>query len=153
MGLEARERTLLYHTATRCTSSRVVDLGLVPPYAPIETQEGLYFSHSCRKNRQNQQITQFRARYRRATNTSTFSRNKLTAISRVHTVLMQMWQCIAIWRMQWTTVDWQRGYEDNLRENEASIAWGRGRDRKFWHRSHAGFEDLTSLLFVPLRYI
>jgi len=49
MGLEARERTLLYHTATRCTSSRVVDLGLVPPYAPIETQEVLYFSHSCRK--------------------------------------------------------------------------------------------------------
>ena len=42
--------------------------------------------------------------------------------------------------------DWQRGYEDNLRENEASIAWGRDRGRKFW--PWFGLEYLTSLICV-----
>jgi len=47
--------------------------------------------------------------------------------------------------------------EDNFRENEAGIAWGRdrgrmlrGRGRKFCPWGYVGFEDLTSMVFSTI---
>jgi len=42
----------------------------------------------------------------------------------------------------------KKGHEDNLRENETSIAWGRG--RKFWPWGHVGLKDLTSVISCRL---